>query len=476
MLRRLVDLLLVGAIVCGMLLFVGTVATVNGATPVESDEYQTIYISHTVYLPLVFRTYEVHTPTAFGVQLYGGLSDARVSYSLLQESRSHWVRWPLYWRTVEPVNVDPSAYNWTTYDRDLSSMPSDIHIIATISYNPDWAATYANGPINKVPIGEFVSFVSALVERYDGDGFNDAPGSPVVRDWEFYNEPDSANRWAAEQGYGAYWGNYGDLYADMLCAVYPVVKSASSEARVIFGGVAYDSFVDQGGSFVREFIDVVFQHGGGDCFDVMNFHYYPAFTGWDQYGNGLTGKTNYLHSKLQSYGVVKPFMVTEAGWHSNDITGFPSTPEIQSRYVVQIFAQGLSVDLESLIWWTWVDPGLPYGENGLLTADFVKKPSFSAYRYAAGKLGTAQAIEEWPWPGGDAVEAYYVLSRSGNPLYVLWSENELAWNVRLPLSKVSVTDMYGNVVGVVGDGDDGLFDNHIVVRVTSNPVYVEHSP
>ena len=67
-------------------------------------------------------------------------------------------------------------------------------------------------------------------------------------------------------------GKSGAKYAEMLQAIYPAVKAANPNAQVLMGGIAFDYFEDQGGTFVRSFINEVLQAGGGDYFDIMNFH------------------------------------------------------------------------------------------------------------------------------------------------------------------------------------------------------------
>ena len=82
--------------------------------------------------------------------------------------------------------------------------------------------------------------------------------------------------------------------------------------------MSYDWFEDQGGPFVREFLDDVLAAGGGDYFDVMNIHLYPAFsTNWATQGPGLLQKMEYVRAKMLSYSVDKPVIVTEMGWFSN---------------------------------------------------------------------------------------------------------------------------------------------------------------
>jgi hypothetical protein len=423
----------------------------------------------------VFSNYEPPVPTAFGVQMYEALDIPAAGISLTKEARVYWARWPLSWSQVEPVDTAPDLYDFGFYDASvLSATQAGLHLVITIWNNPGWAATYANGPIDKVDIGEFAEFAGTLVERYDGDGWEDAPGSPTVDYWEFYNEPDAGDRLRAEYG-ASYWGHFGAEYAQMLCAVYPVIKAANPRAQVVLGGLAYDNFEDQGGGFVREFLDDVLAAGGGQCFDVMNFHYYPVFQPvWAPYGAGLSGKANYLYDRLRQYGLADKRMIcTEAGWHSD----YESTPEIQARYVVKLFAQSLASHLDMMIWWTWIDPGGYYGANGLLTQGLQRKPAFYAYQTAARLLGRAafQRALSAAELGNPALEGYLFTS-SGAPLYVFWSNDGQSRSVALSLSRARVRNLYGEIVGLLSDGDDGQVDGRIQVRVDEDPIYVEAVP
>ncbi|MGB9777520.1 MAG: hypothetical protein ACPLYD_14715 [Anaerolineae bacterium] len=425
------------------------------------------------------REYEPLVPTVFGIQTYGGLHLPTAGLTLAQQARAYWIRSDIWWAGVEPTDRLPKDYQFAFYDASfLSATRAGFQLVVTIWGNPSWAATYVNGPIDKVDIGEFVEFVGTVVERYDGDGWEDAPGSPVIDYWEFYNEPDNGSRLAAERG-GAYWGHFGADYARMLCTVYPVIKDANPRAQVALGGLAYDWFEDQNGPFVRKFLDDVLAAGGGNCFDVMNFHYYPAFEStWSPYGPGLSGKANYLRNKLAQYGIVnKPMICTETGWFSHH-TNIPSTPEIQSRYVIKLFAQSIASDLGLSIWFSWIDPGPFYGDFGLLTQDLQPKSAFYAYRIAAKVLGRAsfrRALSSSEL-GSPALEGYLLATPDGRDLYVLWSNDEVTRTVTLPILTAHITDMYGNLAATVIDRDDGWVDGRIRLSVGPNPVYVEAMP
>jgi hypothetical protein len=393
---------------------------------------------------------------------------------LAQEAHVYWARWPISWASIEPTDTTPDQYRFADADAAiLVAHQAGIHLVVNVVDNPNWASTYKNGVIDKVPFSKFAEFMGALAERYDGDGVSDAPGSPVVDYWELYNEPDGGDPLNAEYG-GSYWGPFGAQYAQMLCAVFPAIKSADSRAKVAMGGLAYDSFDDQGGGFTRRFLDDVLTNGGGACFDAMNFHYYPPFApNWAPYGPGLSGKANYIRSKLQSYGWgSKPMIVTEAGWHSENYWIYPSTPEIQSQYVVKFFTQSLASRLDLTIWWTWRDPGGGAGPNGLITQSLQRKPAFTAFKVGAEKLNWAQASFQRSLTtaelGNTNLEGYvFTMLATQKPLYVLWSNDGVNRAVTLSGSQVRVVDMYGGVSGIVnGTGT-------IRVTVGSNPVYVE---
>lgn len=436
--------------------------------------------TYTVFLPLVVREYEPLIPTVFGIQTYGGLHLSTSGLTLAQQARAYWIRSDISWASVEPIDSLPKDYNFTFYDLSfLGANRAGFQLVVTIGGNPSWAATYPNGPIDKVDLGKFVEFVGTVVERYDGDGWEDAPGSPVIDYWEFYNEPDNGSRLAAERG-GAYWGHFGADYAWMLCTVYPVIKAANPRAQVVLGGLAYDWFEEQNGPFVREFLDDVLAAGGGNCFDVMNFHYYPAFESvWSPYGPGLSGKANYLRDKLVQYGVInKPMICTETGWFSGNHPSIPSTPEEQSRYVVKLFAQSIASGLQYSIWFSWIDPGPFYGDFGLLTQDLQPKPAFYVYQVVAKKLG--QSSFQYALSSAEldnlALEGYLLTTAGGHPLYVLWSKDEASRSLSLPIPQARVTDMYGNALSTTNDGDDGQVDGRISVLIGPNPIYVEGIP
>ncbi|MGC9348670.1 MAG: cellulase family glycosylhydrolase, partial [Anaerolineae bacterium] len=222
--------------------------------------------SYSTFLPLLASKTPVENH--IGVQYYGGLTADR-GLNLHAEAGAKWIRYPLAWRWVEPENTTPDNFWWGGVDATIQRAADEgIELLVTIRGQPEWAAKHNMGPV--YDFDELAEFVTALVERYDGDGYLDAPISATVQYFELYNEPDITTYWV--QG-AAPWGHRGDEYGALLAQLYPVVKAANPEAKFVVGGLAADWFIDQGGPFDREFTDdLLGACQNKDCFDVWNFH------------------------------------------------------------------------------------------------------------------------------------------------------------------------------------------------------------
>ncbi|HSJ53996.1 MAG TPA: cellulase family glycosylhydrolase, partial [Anaerolineae bacterium] len=397
---------------------------VSAATSIDEKQTPT----QSLFVPLVSQPNRIDPDTRFAIQLFNGL-DAQVTEA--DQVGAGRVRMPFIWAAVERTNTNPDEFQWYTYDQWLLKIAgSGMDLILTVDGNPTWAATYSGGPIDKAPIGEFVEFVVAAVERYSAPPYN-------VKLWEFYNEPDNGDPlWAVNSSLG-YWGNEPEAYAEMLAAVYGPLKQADPASQVLLGGIAFDFWPEDGGPFVPEFLDGVLQAGGGDYFDVMNFHYYPtAFAHrWSPYGPGLIGKATFLRDKLASYGLHKPMICTEAGVE-NVNTG---TDEIQSRYIPILYVQTMAGNLMSLSWFMLVDQDPGYWKTGLLYADMTRKPAYYAYKTATSRLGESTYISALSTTekGTGAMEAYRFLAADGQKRFtVAWTNDGLSYPLAVTANRV----------------------------------------
>lgn len=466
------------------------------AAQVTGQEKNSENESSVTFLPIISNNYDstLGTPL-FGVQMYGNTSDVSIYHPYLIESNASWLRVPISWGSVEPLELEPPVYNWNFVDRTFAAATAEmgqLNIIGTIDGTPERALiTYTNPPgeiIAPDKRDEFADFVAAVVERYDGDGSDDAPGSPIILHWEIFNEPD-------ESLVNPKWGNYGAEYADLLSFVYPAVKAANPQAQVLMGGIAYDWFDDVGGKFNRAFLPDILEAGGGDYFDTMNFHSYPAFaSNWTaNNGPGLLEKAQAVRSVLATHGYTKPLVITEAGWHDNASANLPSTPEIQSRYVVQLFTQSFAAKLDVMIWWMLYDIGgnYPY-DTGLVrlenlneTEQVVEKVSLKTYQEVVNELSTAHFVRKLPTSetGSSDLEVYEFSDNTKNmTIYVAWLnpvDTTSSVPLKLPATQAVVIESIPNQTGgelrsyVIQDGDDGKINKEITIAIGGRPLYIE---
>ncbi len=426
-----------------------------------------------VFLPLIRSGYWEAPDSLLGIQV-GADHREQEAVAKAAQMGARWTRVPLPWNQIEPVNTTPEHYQWPAWFDDwlrrLSA--SNIRAIVTLYANPSWASTYPGGPLDLVEISELVEFMAAAVAHYSVPPYD-------VKYWEFYNEPDNTSEFYAENGWG-FWGNEPAAYAAMLAAVYQPMKGADPEAQIVLGGLAYDWWTDDGGPFAKEFLDGVLQNGGGNSFDVMNFHYFPAFrSNWDQYGPGIIGKANRLRDKLASYGLDKPLLCTEAGMWSDALHG--GSDELQSRYVPQVFVRSVAADLKATIWLRLVDDAaLGSWKRGLLNPDLSPKPAYVAYQTLARQLAGADTgstrtlgLSE---TGSDQIEAYEFAARDGaTKIVVVWTEDGKEHPMSLAATQAIVVDKFGDQTTIY-DWSDGVNDDRVWVTISPDPVYLHLSP
>lgn len=472
---------------------VSLVLTPATSTTVLAESEQ---IGPSSYLPTLSNNYcsgQRSADAKIGTQVYGITGKTQPHYTLLQNTQSYWLRNTIYWSLVEPTNVAPSQYNWTSVDnRLLAARDNCVNMIVTIEGTPSWAAIDGledgRAPIRSENLPDFVQFVTALVDRYDGDGTNDSPLGIVINHWEFYNEPDFGSEVAGFSG----WGEYGARYAQMLQAIYQPVHDTNPNAKVVFGGIAYNLFANEGsgGLFVRDFFKNVLDAGGGDYFDIMNFHYYPFQHNRSVWTNtnasGLKEKYASLKAMLDEKGLTKPLMITEVGWHSATTnTNYPSNPEYQARRVLELLTQAMSIGSKMTIWWTFFDERQDFSyKTGLTTADNVPatKPSYAVYKEAVRRLANSEFVEVTVAPSTENdLEAYRFRDPSTNKtFYVAWLnpivpvnaaaepsfDNNATQTLTVPGNRATIYNKDGSVKETVTGGGT------LTITVGRSPIYI----
>lgn len=279
-----------------------------------------------------------------------------------------------------------------------------------------------NPAASTTTLTEYGAFITELVERYDGDGVADAPGSPHIAIIEIDNEPDlyeGAQEQTPWRGELSETGNY----ATMLRTAYAAAKTANPQVKVAIGGMAFN---------VDYYSAILTTLGGATAFDFFNFHYYGTAENYFQTGVQIGNGTDVgpslteVHSLLNStgYGEV-PIIVTETATYSGTTflgagAALPEqTERKQAISLVRRYLYAATRGVSRLYWYQ------PLGTGGTALVNGSKaKLSYYAYKRMVDELDGADfAGVEIVWDGNAGV---YIqkLRLNNNPFWVMWRDGD----------------------------------------------------
>ncbi len=325
-----------------------------------------------------------------------------------REAGIEWAREELSWANLEPDTK--GHWNWDYYDERLLQLAeAGYGIVGALQTTPGWAraddcneregriADYWCPPQNAQ---DFADFVAAIVERYDSDGVDDAPGSPRVAVWQIWNEPSTRGTWpgsAAE--YGA-----------LLAAAYRAAKTADPGALVITGGVyLYDGLgtdPNDGLPFLNAAMAAVPE--AASSFDALAVHPYmptsapdapiifATITMWGR----ITNAQRWLEQNSAGSGT-RPLWISEVGWSTcrADATGcnadVAKDEEQQANFLVRTYAIALALGVQHVSYFQLEDKfdgksRIFWGEASVLGTKgegYRPKPAYRAYQVMAQQLG-----------------------------------------------------------------------------------------
>jgi hypothetical protein len=211
-------------------------------------------------------------PADVGVSHFGRLVGGREQIGFA----GAWIRphlGPFIWGQVE---VQPGAYDWEQPDRLVAGAQEQrLAILATVWPFAQWdqEACHADQPRAEGTFPElgdllyspcdpaaYAAWLTALVERYDGDGVGDMPGLAYpIRHWEISNEPEM-------QGSQLTFFQEGpEAYLEILWLSYETMKAADRNAVVFTAGQA--GMRPQSVTYWRPILE-----GADGLFDLGNVH------------------------------------------------------------------------------------------------------------------------------------------------------------------------------------------------------------
>jgi len=233
----------------------------------------------------------------------GTLSHHSSEYNAIAEAGIAWARphpGPFSWGYSE---VSEGEYDWSKTDAWVqSAQKHGVHTLATIFPYADWDQCKAGCQVSstdQIPynrcapcdINAYASWLSDLVERYDGDGVNDMPGLTLpITHYEILNEPEMNSPELT------FFIGTAKEYAVILNVSYTAVKTACADCYVLHGGAA-------GSPDTLEYWNDVFSYD--PSFDISNIHYIGM---WDR----QSLNTKDWNELLQQNGINAPIWVTEA--------------------------------------------------------------------------------------------------------------------------------------------------------------------
>jgi hypothetical protein len=409
----------------------------GGKLTFEIGERPVFIVEGKLSLPLRSPKPSANSPFGFHPAKVEGMKDP---YAYARDIGVSWTRMTRYfiWPLIQK-DLRKRQYDWKFYDNEIREA-QDFFILSNIIVAPpltDKGSESAKRagidlkhyirPNSYMPVDEkaYSDFVTACVERYDGDGVDDMPGlRRPIKYWQLGNEPHPKLK----------------DFADFVKITSVAIKRADPDAQVVMGGALMQEMQNRE-IFDKHFLPIL-KDLGGKYIDVIDFHW-----GGDAFGSyrGNTDIYNHLRSSLPDMGFPKDMKIwiTEmSGYSDNPVKlsfqPWDPQPQTESQHaadLVKKYVYGLSEGIGKIFWaWGMMEgfknndsyfdhTGLVY--DGKLSDDKgrgVKKLAYYEYKLMAAVLEGSDWNDVRPAINGkDGVYAYRFTNRgSGRTVYVVW--------------------------------------------------------
>jgi hypothetical protein len=302
---------------------------------------------------------------AWNNYMYKNEAEVDNAIALLKDLGVSTIRVDFSWENIERKQ---GVYDFKRLDYIISvCQKNNIGILGVIGYSPSWIGKQWNEPPSDIK--PLLKFITVAVKRY-----------PYIKYWEFWNEPDSQT----------YWQPQDDMktYVSLLKAVYPSIKAANPQSAVLLGGLTRDGFYA---------FKSVLRLGGGDYFDIVNFHPFVDPNQPDGF-HIVSGVLELFRKELQKYNLNKKIWLTEVGCPGRENTencswwlGPCQNEQQQAEFLKKAYACFLAQkDVDKIFWAFFQDTNAHFNNGvdsfGLIRADFSKKPAYLEYK---------KIIDEW---------------------------------------------------------------------------------
>jgi hypothetical protein len=261
-----------------------------------------------------------------------------------------------YARQAEDAGFAILAVVWPYNDLDQQECRSSYPALDFRKYSE--IATRTGLPCSE---DDYSRFITALVERYDGDGVKDMPDLRYpIKYWEFASTPEVQDRAKGE----LYFTGDGIDYANFLTTTYNIIKAADPDAKVLHGSV-FDT-----DSRSTSFWTHVY--GAQPKFDIAAVQCTQSCD--DELKNIIT--------KYNS----KPVWVTAVSYSGDDDT--------QAKDLFKGHITALGKGAQKIFYDKWRITGGGKAELAALNTQTDKRKSYFALKTVIDKVGTFTSVEK----------------------------------------------------------------------------------
>lgn len=324
----------------------------------------------------------------------------------LQAAGANTVRMDMLWADIEPFRDQIDAgFRQRTDDFVAAANARGLKPIMNVTATPCWASSDPNkggcqryedrfngsqyAPTDAADLGDIAAY---LANRYTTNGFQLAA-------FEVWNEPNWCYFKISSQppdcpppaGIDPAANEKAAVYATMVKATYPRVKSAAPSLPVLAGAL--------GDYKPIEFLQALYGHGIYGYYDAISIHPYnrkwaPSSTGSEdgrplgQIFRKYVPEARRVMDENEPGTATKPMWITEMGWPTCAVdNGYCTTEANQAAFTKQAFSM---IRTE----WPYVEAASVYeirdsavsdpiqATFGLLRGDFSEKPAFAAFKLA----------------------------------------------------------------------------------------------
>jgi hypothetical protein len=350
------------------------------------------------------------------------------------------------WCFLEPT---PGVWDFTTLDKDVERAQAENAQLELVLENPPgWVTGGPNGCVQPqflLPpsIPDWITYVSIVGNRYKGK----------VHVYECKNEPDQPSE-------------YGGTIAQLV----PLCQAEYDTLKSIDPTITVTSPAFSGSSNAVSYAASYLQAGGIKSLDVINIHFQsePNPEAMVSYYGGFQNlKTSEKLTNIPVWITECGYMIASGPNAKNPYT-FPAGSRVldsalSQEYVARMHLVAWALGVPKILWYAWGDDEYALVDD----QGHTPKPATVAYGEVAALMSGLELLSYKVDSSG--TWTLNIQDANGNPVHILWNENELTESVAVPSSwKVSqVQDLNGNTISLSG-GSVSIAGLPIILKSSGN--------